>query len=291
MTKTIISCLFLILLSCSIYIIRNELESKRSSSLPIGGVSLFTSEVNWKALSLNHELTLADILWLKAIQNYLGRFLNELQTRVFYQYLDTILMLDPKFKIVYMLGGLSLSVFCYNGELSNRVFFRAYEQFPDDWRIPFLMGYNYFYEMGDFINGARYIHLASKKPGAPQWLSYLAVNLYSTGGDINSAMEILTRLYELTTDKKMKMAIKEKMKAAIMERDIQELEKGIKKFKERFGKMPQKLSDLVEYGIIKSIPLDPFGGHYLDKENRIQSTSSRARLKIFFPPSLRLKSK
>jgi len=49
-------------------------------------------------------------------------------------------------------------------------------------------------------------------------------------------------------------------------------------FKEKYGRIPKNLNELVMKGIIESIPKDPYGGEfYIDKNGTIETTSKLAK--------------
>lgn len=289
--RVVIILTLLVLISNYIYS-RMEIESFKNSEFGLQTMSLRPVYSYLRTLSMNHELTVADLLWLRSIQNFLGRFLSVSETELFHEYLETITNLDPRFKIVYLLGGISLSVFCYNGELSNKLLLKAINRFKDDWHIPFLIGYNYFYELGNYLEGAKYIKLASEVPGAPLWLNFLSARLYSAGGEPETAVEFLRRLYEITEDKKTKELIKIRLISAIVEMHIQKIEKAVKEYRRRFNRIPGSLEEIVKQGFLKEIPREPTGGHYyLDKEGNVKSSNINERFIIHLTPGLKLKSK
>lgn len=244
-----------------------------------------------RIISLNNELILSDLLYLKSLL-YVGEKLNTNDTYWLYTYFDTITELDPVFEYPYITGGITLSVFCYNGELSNRILLKGLNKFPDDWRIPFLIGYNYYYELGNFLEGARYIEIASKFPDAPFWLPSLAAKLYSSAGDLDTAIEFLKHMISITKDRKIQEELKEKLKTAIVEKSIRPIEDAVEKYKKLYGRLPKDLNELVIRGLIEKIPSEPFGGYfYINKNGEVWSSSIKERFKIYIPEDLGWKLK
>jgi len=241
--------------------------------------------------SLNNDLSTADLLYLKALI-YTGESLNTSDTYWLFTYYDTITELDPRFELAYILGGINISVFCYNGELSNRILLKGLRVFQNNWRIPFLIGYNYYYELGDFLSGAKYIEMASKLPGAPYWLSMLASRLYSTAGDIDTAIEFLKNLISITDNKKLRNELKRTLKIAIIERYIRPIEEAVKKYQKLYGRPPEKIDELIKAGLMEKIPREPFGGYfYIDQEGNVWSSTIKERFKIYVPEDLGWKLK
>jgi tetratricopeptide (TPR) repeat protein len=272
-----------------IYSTEKSITYKREGVFTPLGAKVPLSPDFLRIASLNNNLTVADVLYLRTLI-YTGEYLNSSDTHWLFTYYDTITELDPKFEYAYLMGGISLSIFCYNAELSNRILLKGIKEFQENWRIPFLIGFNYYYELGDFLSGARYMEIASKLPGAPSWLSFLAVRLYSTAGDIDTAIETLKRLISMTQNEKLRSQLKQNLKLAIIEKVIRPMEKAVKEYRNRFKKYPDRLDALVKAGILQRIPSEPFGGYfYIDENGTVWSSTIKERLKIYIPEDLNWK--
>ncbi len=56
---------------------------------------------------------------------------------------------------------------------------------------------------------------------------------------------------------------------------MDDLEKKVHAFKQKFGVFPGKLADLVDKGLTESIPDDPYGGKFVLLENKRVYTTSK----------------
>jgi hypothetical protein len=53
------------------------------------------------------------------------------------------------------------------------------------------------------------------------------------------------------------------------------LEKAVEHFRERLGRLPRHLDELVKQGVVREIPSDPYGGtFYLTPEGGVKTTSN-----------------
>ncbi len=69
------------------------------------------------------------------------------------------------------------------------------------------------------------------------------------------------------------------MKEIELERELQRVDASIAAFKEREGRLPQTLRELVDRGDLDAIPMDPLGGEIiLGQDGRSRSTASEDRL-------------
>ncbi len=284
--KNVLKFLFVLLLILITYTTEKKILKKRQGTFRPVETKIPLPSKLLKILALNNDLILADLFYIKSLL-YTGEYLNTQDTYWLYTYFDTITDLDPVFQYAYISGGITLSVFCYNGELSNRILLKGYNHFKDDWRIPFLIGYNYYYELGNFVEGAKFIEVASRVNGAPFWLSLLAAKLYSSAGNIDYAIEFLKNMISITQDKKVRKGLQLKLKAAILEKTIMPLETIVERYKKIYGRYPDNLNELVEKGLIERLPEEPFGGYfYIDKDGTIWSSSVKERFKLHIPEDL-----
>jgi tetratricopeptide (TPR) repeat protein len=114
--------------------------------------------------------------------------------------LDIITTLDPRWLYPYLFGGVTLSLDLDRPDLANKLLRKAIPAHPLVWKIPFLIGFNAYFGMGDAGTAARYIEQASRLPGAPAYLGGFASRLYAKGGSREDALRILREVIEQTED-------------------------------------------------------------------------------------------
>src|SRR5438094_6973473 len=129
---------------------------------------------------LGYEQVVADLLWIQAVQAMGERKVTEEAVQWIYRALDVITTLDPKFVRVYEAGGVALVTLVVLVEESNRILEKGIQYNPDYWALPFLLGFNYYFEMHNDARAADYIARASLLPGAPKYLPALAARLYAS---------------------------------------------------------------------------------------------------------------
>ncbi len=235
-----------------------------------------------KVAVLGYEHITADLIWMKAVQ-YFGDMKQT--TKGFkwaYHATDVVTDLDPDFVLAYQAGGTILGVWSGLMEESIALLQKGMRHRPDDWRFPFLIGYDYFYELCDAANGAKYFQLAATLPGAPSYLPKLAARLAAEAGDPNAAIEFLVRFSRQVGDERVKEALEVRIKELVIERDVRGIEEAMRRFKDRAGRMPQTLDELVEQKFLASVPTEPFGGRYLlSPSGEAASSELKDRLRAF----------
>jgi hypothetical protein len=227
-----------------------------------------------KIASLGYRQLIADLLWVQAIQVMGEKQVSESSGRWLYRALDSITTLDPKFVRAYEGGGLALTTLVVLPEESNQLMMKGMRHNPTEWKLPFLIGINYYYELYDDAKAAEYISQASRLPGAPSSLATLAANLYVSSHSPQQAVNLLAELYEKATDDSAKKLLDIRLKIVLTERDLHLLEQAIDRYRTQNGQYPPTLDALVRGGLLSALPVEPSGGRYLYDANTGTVSSS-----------------
>jgi tetratricopeptide (TPR) repeat protein len=198
--------------------------------------------------------------------------------------LDVITTLDPQYAYAYYAGGVILGDIANRPDLSIRLLEKGADANPAVWNIPFLLGYNYYFLLGDPAKGAEYIMQAARLPDGPSYLPGLATRLAAEAGSPGTALAFLEARLTDTHDPEMREVLAKRMKEVIIERDIRILESAVEAYRTQHLALPATLSDLVMAGALSILPQEPFGGDYrLDpKTGSVSSSTHPERLRTFF---------
>ena len=195
-----------------------------------------------------------------------------------------ITTLDPQYAYAYYVGGNVLGDLANRPDLSIRLLEKGVQANPAVWNIPFLLGYNYYFLVGDPAKGAEYIMKAASLPDGPAYLPGLATRMASEAWSPDTALAFLeARLLE-TQDPQTREFLANRMKEVIIERDVLMLERAVEVYRTQHQTLPATLADLVASGILPMLPQEPFGGDYrLDpKTGSVSSSTHPERLRTFF---------
>ena len=123
-----------------------------------------------KRVSLGYHHLGADLLWLRLVQ-VLGKKRN---TADEYEWM------------------------AHRVDLSNRILEKGHEANPTVWRLPFDLGYNHFFYLGDPGKAADYIAQAAHLPGRPSYLPGLATRMYAEAQNPDVALDFLAAMWAQT---------------------------------------------------------------------------------------------
>jgi len=232
--------------------------------------------------SLGYRELVADLLWLQAIQVMGERKLSIEDGQWLYDAVDRITTIDPKFVRAYEAGSHALCILVVLPEESNRLLEKGMRHNPLEWKLPFLLGINYYFEMGDDEKAAEAMARASRLPGAPETLVRLAAKLFVSAKSAQQAVELLAKVYEETSDENVRKTLEIRLKESIVERDLQILEQAIGRFQTNYSRSPERLENLVGPGLLQELPREPFGGRYLfdPSTGTVRSSEVAERMRI-----------
>ena len=272
--------IFLILLSLGI-VVTSWLTSKEIKRRPSEHYILLNKLV-FIPVPRDIQYGLADINFANTV-SYIGYSLSKHNGHIskedgliIYVSLDAVTFYNPRYFDPYYVANafLTWELGMYE-EVINLL--KRGMRFINDWRLPFYIGFIYFYFLGDNLNGAKYIALSVKykKDNRSNLATLLASRLYYEEGKIELAISILKEQIKIIKDEDSKKALKIRLTALESALGIY---KAMKLFKSRFGRYPTNISELEKLGFIPSGLKDPLGGRfYITQDGKVRSE------KVLFP--------
>jgi len=162
-------------------------------------------------LTLGFSNLAADILWIRAVSYFGGHMLTDSDYPWLYRILVQVTTLDPPFTYPYLFGGMALALKPETGAESIALLTRGMINYPGDWRYPFYMGFNAFYNQRDPERAAGLMRYAASLPGIPEYLPHLAASLLAESGRTGAAVRFLETLAEGTRDESARANIRRKI--------------------------------------------------------------------------------
>ncbi len=238
----------ILLLACVGWL-QGELDRRQDRTVvQIEGLAQLPKGEYLKPALLGYHHLGADILWLRLVQ-VIGKKRNSAdEYEWMYHALDVITTLDPQYAYAYYAGGVILGDLANRPDLSNRLLEKGVNANPDVWNIPFLLGYNYYFLLGDPAKGAEYIMKAARLPDGPSYLPGLATRMAAEAGSPDTALAFLEARLRETQDPEMREFLANRMKEVIIERDLRIIEDAVEAYRTQHRALPATLTDLVAAG-------------------------------------------
>ena len=139
------------------------------------------------------------------------------------------------------------------------------------------MGFLYYWFLHDYGNATAAYLTAAKIPKSPYWVPIMAARLSEGGDQLGTSQLLWSQVYQTTenpTIKSQALRHLKGLKALQVEREIDQI---AAEYQKRFGHPPVSMKELLDAGMIKSLPLDPDGYPYrldADGKARLDSQSS-----------------
>jgi hypothetical protein len=234
-----------------------------------------------KIVALDYDGIIADFLFIEGIAYIGGNIqgkqqdvhivLSEWQWIWFYRLMDVASDLDPYFQDPYFLANAFLTWDAGMVQEANSLLEKGSRSRVWDWRLPFFIGFNYFYLLEENEKASQYLMEAYRRPKGSPVLASIASKLAYKSKRTETAILFIEEMLEKTDDaleKRQFTARLESLKA------IQFLDNAVQQYKTTTNRIPFTLEALVTANIIKSIPPDPLGGRfYLDSNGIVKTTS------------------
>lgn len=232
-------------------------------------------------MSMGYTNLVADYYWLRAVSNFGSKRMHRHGFPNLPGLIERALNLDPYFAAAYFFAGTALTVQGQDYRAALRLLEQGTEMRPDDWRMPFLLGFNRYYFERDYAGAALAMARAAKIPGAPPVAGPLAIRLAAEAGDPESGLQMIDSLMRGVTDPKLLATYEERRVLVELELQLKWLRQAVERFRQSSGHAPKDMQALVAAGVLREIPTDPLGGrYYIDEEGNVQTTSEDKRLRL-----------
>src|SRR5437879_5125032 len=224
----------ILLLACVGWL-QGELDQRQDRiAVQIEGLAQLPKGEYLKPALLGYHHLGADIVWLRLVQVIGKKGNSEAEYEWMYHALDVVTTLDPQYAYAYYAGGVILGDLANRPDLSIRLLEKGANANPKVWNIPFLLGYNYYFLLGDPAKGAEYIMQAASLPDGPSYLPGLATRMAAEAGSPETALAFLeARLLE-TQDPQTRESLANRMKEVIIEQDIRLLESAVDAYRTQY---------------------------------------------------------
>lgn len=230
-----------------------------------------------RVLSFGHHEMAADLLAARANVYFGSQIVSRGDQRWLARALNTAADLDPRFHRLYLRGAAML---VYNGRdltvdallSANALLARGGVAFPDDWELPFQMGFNLLFELPKLVGeddprvpewrqrGVEALRQATLLDGAPPWLPNLAARMLTKEGGEELAVRHLERTFEATSNPQTRVEIARKLSELRRHRRAQELAQEAEAFRrtiaERYPYAPEAFSLVLGPRLAPGVDLD-----------------------------------
>jgi hypothetical protein len=221
-----------------------------------------------KAMSLEFAPLMADIYWTRVVQYYGDkRARHDPNFELLWPLLDITTTLDPNLLVSYRFGSTFLSEPSPRGaghpELGIELLERGIKANPEYWRFYEDLGFIYYFELKDYAKASAAFAEGSKNPDAQIWMKIMAAKIAAEGESLATSIFLWTEVYQTAKDPKVKENALTHLQLLRAAQDCKQLDALADEFQKRTGRRPSRIGELVQAGLLSSLPVDPMGYAYV----------------------------
>lgn len=187
---------FLIIIAALLFIGASYLHQSKSRPLLEIGMQERALNVNkdlLRILSLGNKRTISSVLWVQTLmESDAEHYQKQNNSNWMFLRFDTISSLDPLFYQNYLWGGTYLSVIKNDMIGASNIFDQGLKYYPDDYELNYRQGFNYYFELGEFEKGLKYLEKIAEHPKTPLSIKLIINKLrFETSANYDFALSYL----------------------------------------------------------------------------------------------------
>ncbi len=180
-----------------------------------------------KFIDLNFNTLFSDYFWTLFVQEVSSFRLAKLHYPYMYKISVITVSLNPNFNYAYQAGGTLLGL-SGKPKRAIKLLKMGMNHLKGNWNIPFLIAFNYFYNLGNYKKAAYYLKYAVNMKGSPKYLEFLYAKLLNKLGSLKKTMSFLEDMYKNNKNPYIRQAIKYRINAVKKEMTLQKMHKNYK---------------------------------------------------------------
>lgn len=230
-------------------LLQRRIDAQRGAASAVEEALYVNSGATLKKGSLGFNGLIADLYWLRTIQYFGNKSLQQTTEAEINNFKDWNLKLlaplinittelDQNYVSAYRFGSLFLPDI--DPTIAIKLAKRAIQDNPQDWRLQQDLGFIFwklkrYQEASDaYLNG-------SKIAGAPTWMQQMSGVMLAKGGDRETARQIFLRIYETTDDPTIKKTSLSRLQFFQAEDEINFLNNLLQTYRTQKGACPASL--------------------------------------------------
>ncbi|MGA2534070.1 MAG: hypothetical protein ABSG19_13660, partial [Candidatus Aminicenantales bacterium] len=255
--------LAVILSSCAAFMaLKVRTDAIVRKKLPGSSIIYIPSGKFLQYATFGYRALAADLVYLWAIQYYSTPTIDDR-----FNYLDHIFAiiseLDPQYLDPYETGALIATNEARDINLAFRILDNGIEKNPQEWLLPFDAGHIAMMSLKNFDLAKDYFKKCMDLPGAPDFTRRLYANALYKKGDVESSWQTWLEIYNTAPDERTKKIASNHLYQVKSAMDIDRLKEALKRYQERYGRLPAELGDLVGTRFLNELPKDLDGQDYV----------------------------
>lgn len=255
----------LLILTVSLFLfsgLKLKTDAVARYQVPGSSIIYIPSGKSLKYVTFGYHSLMADLVYLWAIQYFSDQDIWER-----FDHLDHIFgiisELDSQYLDPYEIGALIAVYDARDLDLALKILDRGLEKNPKQWIFPMQAGHLAQMFAKNFEVAQKYYKKVMAIEGAPEIAQRLYANAAFRISDYKTAWDNWLEIYETATDPRIVKIASNHLYRTKAAMDFETLQSAIELFKNKHGRAPDDLEQLVNEGLITAVPKDLDGEDYL----------------------------
>jgi hypothetical protein len=254
-----------------IWRLQHRIDAQRAALSQEQDDILLRSGKLMRVMSLEYAPLMADIYWTRVVQYYGNKHVRgQANLELLWPLLDITTTLDPNLLVAYRFGGMFLSQRAPTGagrpDLAVKLIQRGIQANPEYWRLYEDLGFVYYFDLKDYQKASEAFLEGGKKPDAQVWMKVMAAKIATEGASYETSVFLWKDIYETSKDPEIKENAQMHLKLLRVQEDCKRLGALAEEFAKRYGRRPKRMSEMVQAGFLRGLPVDPDGFAYVFSE-------------------------
>lgn len=246
----------LLIISCGLFMgLKVVTDRIPRTNIPGSSIIYIPSGKYFQYATFGFSSLFADLVYIWAIQYYSDYSIAER-----YDHLDHIFSiiaeLDPHYLDPYEMGAIIAVYEARDPYLAFKVLDRGLEKNPEQWIFPYQAGHYAAMILEDYDLARKYYKKTMAIKGAPDIAKRLYADAAYKGTDYQAAWKNWLEVYQTAESERIKKIAANHLYQVKSSMDIAALADAIERYKQRFGRFPDELAQLVRTGILDAVPKD-----------------------------------
>ena len=165
-----------------------------------------------KFVDFNFNTLTSDYFWTLFVQEASSFRLAKAHYPYMYKISFITVSLNPNFNYAYQAGGTLLGL-TGKPKRAIKLLKLGMTHLKGNWNIPFLISFNYFYNIGNYKKAAYYLKYAVDMKGSPKYLEFLYIKLLNKSGSLKKTLSFLKTMYKNNKNPYIKQIIQYRIDA------------------------------------------------------------------------------
>jgi hypothetical protein len=266
-----------------------RLDERRAAFVPPDELVYLPDAQQLRPLALGYDNVLADLVWFRTIDYFGAHYTGDRAYTWLEAMCDLVTDLDPRAKHVYRFAALILPWEAHDPDAAIRLLEKGTRALPTSWALYYHLGVIEYLFKADYQAAAARLTRAAQQPDAPPFVARFAAILQTQRQGPQTTIAMLEQMRDQATSKATREVIERSLRDAQAAGDIRTLDETVATYRDRTGRLPTSLDELVTAGLLRTVPPDRYGGTYrIDPTTgAVRSSTGRTPLELHTSPLAR----